>query len=76
MAQPLGGAGSVANRRVGAGHKSAYTFASAVETTKRIRYVLGVTREMGMATGSSQRWEWIVAVLLALCVIGYIWTLQ
>jgi hypothetical protein len=24
----------------------------------------------------ASRWEWIVAALLALCVIGYIWTLQ
>jgi hypothetical protein len=22
------------------------------------------------------RWQWIVAVLLVLCVIGYIWTLK
>jgi hypothetical protein len=29
-----------------------------------------------MTTGSSPRWQWIVVALLALCVIGYIWTLQ
>jgi hypothetical protein len=58
------------------GRKFAYTFASAVETSNRIRYVLQVTREMGMATNSSLRWRWIVVALLALCVLGYIWTLQ
>jgi hypothetical protein len=26
------------------------------------------------SAGSSPRWQWIVVVLLALCVIGYIWT--
>jgi hypothetical protein len=76
MASRSVGGESVANQRVGAGQKPAYTFASSVEPSNRIRYVLQVTREMGMATSSSQRWEWIVAVLLALCVIGYIWTLQ
>jgi hypothetical protein len=25
---------------------------------------------------SSPRWEWIAVVLLILCVIGYVWTLQ
>jgi hypothetical protein len=25
-----------------------------------------------MSTGSSPRWQWIVVVLLVLCVIGYI----
>jgi hypothetical protein len=29
-----------------------------------------------MTTASSPRWQWIVALLLALCVIGYIWSLQ
>jgi hypothetical protein len=29
-----------------------------------------------MSTGSSPRWQWIVVILLVLCVIGYIWTLH
>ena len=29
-----------------------------------------------MTSGSSSRWEWIAAILLILCVLGYIWTLQ
>ena len=30
-----------------------------------------------MSKGSSPpRWQWIAIVLLILCVIGYIWTLQ
>ena len=29
-----------------------------------------------MTTGSSPRGQWIVVVLLVLCVVGYIWSLQ
>jgi uncharacterized protein YpmS len=29
-----------------------------------------------MATGTSPRWEWIAFILLALCIAGYIWTLN
>jgi hypothetical protein len=32
--------------------------------------------DLEMSAGSSARWEWVVAVLLAQCVVGYIWTLQ
>jgi hypothetical protein len=35
-----------------------------------------IGNEYGMTSGSSPRWQWIIVALLALCVIGYIWTLQ
>jgi hypothetical protein len=29
-----------------------------------------------MDSESSPRWQWVVVLLLVLCVIGYIWSLQ
>ena len=53
-----------------------------VKADNRLGYIVsrpirGKTQaRTGMTSGSSPSWQWIIVILLALCVVGYIWTLQ